>query len=215
MFSFIKATGKEKNNILFLYLHYAYSAVYINKGAGEFALATSLAKSNKTDLTKAIANLDLPNKSILAQAAVRSGEIVTGQIIIDQQPYAIAAKAIPNITITTAKGNTPVLTGEPVAILVQITKETELQTLVRQNRLHYALAAVIALIVIGIWTYIFKRTTVQQIEKLKDAIQKFTSGDRFARVRIYTNDEVGQLAVAFNQMAETIAQKAYQQEMYS
>ncbi|WP_016872176.1 methyl-accepting chemotaxis protein [Fischerella thermalis] len=190
----------------------AYSAVYINKGAGEFALATSLAKSNKTDLTKAIANLDLPNKSILAQAAVRSGEIVTGQIIIDQQPYAIAAKAIPNITITTAKGNTPVLTGEPVAILVQITKETELQTLVRQNRLHYALAAVIALIVIGIWTYIFKRTTVQQIEKLKDAIQKFTSGDRFARVRIYTNDEVGQLAVAFNQMAETIAQKAYQQE---
>ncbi|PLZ96932.1 chemotaxis protein [Fischerella thermalis CCMEE 5268] len=190
----------------------AYSAVYINKGAGEFALATSLAKSNKTDLTKAIANLDLPDKSILAQAAVRSGEIVTGQIIIDQQPYAIAAKAIPNITITTAKGNTPVLTGEPVAILVQITKETELQTLVRQNRLHYALAAVIALIVIGIWTYIFKRTTVQQIEKLKDAIQKFTNGDRFARVRIYTNDEVGQLAVAFNQMAETIAQKAYQQE---
>jgi twitching motility protein PilJ len=190
----------------------AYSAVYINKGAGEFVLATILAKSNETDLTKAIPNLDLPDKSILAQAAVRSGEIVTGQIIIDQQPYAIAAKAIPNITITTAKGNTPVLTGEPVAILVQITKETELQTLLRQNRLHYALAAVIALIVIGIWTYIFKRTTVQQIEKLKDAIQKFTNGDRFARVRIYTNDEVGQLAVAFNQMAETIAQKAYQQE---
>ncbi|PMB51259.1 chemotaxis protein [Fischerella thermalis CCMEE 5201] len=184
----------------------------INKGAGEFVLATILAKSNETDLTKAIPNLDLPDKSILAQAAVRSGEIVTGQIIIDQQPYAIAAKAIPNITITTAKGNTPVLTGEPVAILVQITKETELQTLLRQNRLHYALAAVIALIVIGIWTYIFKRTTVQQIEKLKDAIQKFTNGDRFARVRIYTNDEVGQLAVAFNQMAETIAQKAYQQE---
>nr|WP_308410697.1 HAMP domain-containing protein [Fischerella thermalis] len=78
--------------------------------------------------------------------------------------------------------------------------------------MHYALAAVLALIVIGIWTYIFKRTTIQQIEKLKDAIQKFSNGDRFARVKIYTNDEVGQLAVAFNQMAETIAQTAYQQE---
>jgi twitching motility protein PilJ len=189
----------------------SYSAVYMHQGAGKFALATALAKINGIDLTKATPNLDVSDQSILAQAAVRSGEIVTGQITIDQQLYMIAAKALPNITITTAQGNSPVLTDESVAILVQITKEVELQTLLRQNRLQYAIAAVFALIVIGIWTYIFKRTTVQQVETLKDATQKFTNGDRSARVKIHTNDEVGQLAVAFNRMADIIAQKDYQQ----
>ncbi len=189
-----------------------YSAVYTNKGAGEFVLATTLEQNNKTGLTEAIPNLNLSEKSVLAKAALRPGEIVTDQIAIDHQAYTIAAKAIPNITTVTNQENIPGSTDEPVAILMQVTKPVELQTLLRQNWLQYTSAGVFALIVIGIWTYILKRNTVKSIKQIKYAIQKLTNGDRSIRVKIRTNDEIGQLALAFNQMAETIAQKAEQQE---
>ncbi|MFB2768134.1 methyl-accepting chemotaxis protein [Pelatocladus sp. BLCC-F211] len=191
----------------------SYSAVYKNKEPGEFVLATTLDQSSGTSLTEVTSNLNLSEKSILAQAALRPGEIVTGQIAIAHQAYTIAAKAIPNITIVTNKGNVSVSTKDrSVAVLMQVTKPVELQNLLRQNWLQYTLAGVFALIVIGIWTYILKRNTVQSIKQIKDAIQKLTNGDRSVRVKIRTNDEIGQLGVAFNQMAEIIAQKAEQQE---
>ncbi|MBW4433209.1 MAG: HAMP domain-containing protein [Pelatocladus maniniholoensis HA4357-MV3] len=120
---------------------------------------------------------------------------------------------VPNITTVTNKGNIPVSTeNQSVAVLIQVTKEIELQNLLGQNWLQYILSGVFALVVIGIWTYILKRTTLQSIKQIKYAIQKLTNGDRSVRVKIRTNDEIGQLAVAFNQMAETIAQKAEQQD---
>ncbi|MCP6761585.1 MAG: methyl-accepting chemotaxis protein [Fischerella sp. CENA71] len=156
---------------------------------------------------------NVSEKSILAQAALRPGEIVAGQIDIVHQAYTIAAKAIPKMTIVTNKGNVSVSTVKrSAAVLMQVTQPIELQNLPRQNWLQYTLAGVFALIVIGIWTYILKRNTVQSIKQIKDAIQKLTNGDRSVRVKIRTNDEIGKLAVAFNQMAETIAQKAEQQE---
>ncbi len=190
----------------------SYSAVYTNKGAGEFILATILDQSNETGLTEATLHPSLSEKLILAQAALRPDEIVTGEIAIDHQAYTIAAKAVPNITTVTNKGNFPVSTDQSVAVLMQVTKPVELQSLLRQNWLQYTLAGVFVLIVIGIWTYILKRNTVQSIKQIKNAIQKLTNGDRSVRVKIRTNDEIGQLAVAFNQMAETIAQKAEQQD---
>ncbi|WP_035139496.1 methyl-accepting chemotaxis protein [Fischerella sp. PCC 9605] len=196
----LKATGE------------GYTAIYMNKGAGDFALATALNKTEGNDLNEATSNLDLPDKSILVRAVLDQGKVVTGQVAIGNQNYAIAAKAVPNKIIAEPSRDVPIFAGESVAILVQGSSQDNLQNLLQQNRLQYALASVFGLILIGVWTYTLKRRILKPIGEIEGKIRKFAGGDRSVRMEIDSTDELGQLAVAFNQMVETISEKAIQQE---
>ncbi|TBR59740.1 chemotaxis protein [Westiellopsis prolifica IICB1] len=154
---------------------------------------------------------------ILYQLGLIVGLGISSTVIINRsfqtQSLKQAKSEVHTITFVTNKRNVPVSReNQSVAVLMQVTKPVKLQSLLSSNWLQYSLTGVFGSIVIGIGTYISKRNTVQSITQIKDAMQKLTNGDRSVRVKIRANDEIGELVVAFNQMAEKIAQKAEQQE---
>ncbi len=195
------------------YTDEGYSAVFLHKGEGNFVLATNLQKGEgATELSEAI-RLDLTNnKSILTKAATNHGKTVTGHMTLGNQTYTIAAKSLPNKIITEPDKDVPFFNHEPVAILVQGSSEYHLQNLLMQTWLIQILVGIFALVVVGIWVYLLKRTIIKPIEQLKQTTEKFAQGDRTVRAKIHANDELGQLASSFNQMADKIVEKAIQQE---
>lgn len=62
------------------------------------------------------------------------------------------------------------------------------------------------LLVVGlIASYALARSITVPLLKLNSAVEKISQGDFGQKIEVYAKDEVGKLAVAFNQMAETLA----------
>ncbi|WP_248277707.1 methyl-accepting chemotaxis protein [Brasilonema sp. UFV-L1] len=192
-----------------------YSAVYLRQPTGKFTLATSLDKGQTEDLNQAQLNVKLPKEGeFLLKEAARStdGKAVTGRIFVGNQTYTIAAKAVPNKIVEEAEGPQTIFDGHSSAILVRGTPETALNYLLLQSLLEQALTVVFALIIIAIWAVILRRTIIQPIENLQQTAQKFAAGDRSSRAEIFSTDEVGQLAVNFNIMAQKLVEQIRYQE---
>ncbi|WP_148662838.1 methyl-accepting chemotaxis protein [Scytonema hofmannii] len=188
----------------------SYSAVYFRKLNGEFALATSLYQDN---LDRSKHNLPLPKKalSLLNTATKNSaGKTVTQRLVLGNKTYAIAAKAIPNKIIESS--NQIVSGEEPVAILVRGTPETALNDLLRYRWQGQALAIFIGLLLISLWTLILERAIIRPIKNLQQTAQKFTAGQSSSRSHIFSTDEIGQLAVSFNSMADSLAEHNQRRE---
>lgn len=189
-----------------------YSAVYFRKLNGEFALATSLYKDN---LDRSKQNLPLPKKalSLLNTATKNStGKTVTQRLVLGNKNYAIVAKAIPNKMIEGVDGNQTVPGEEPVAILVRGTPETALNDLLRYSWQGQALTIFIGLLLISLWTLIVERAIIRPIKNLQQTAQKFTAGQSSSRSHIFATDEIGQLAMSFNSMADSLAEQNQRRE---
>ena len=181
-----------------------YSGVYLRKPTGEFALATSLDQGKSGSSEQAQPNVALNDPSLLAAAVAHQGQIVTGRMVVGSQTYTIAAKAIPNLIIQTATGSVPVYTDKSVTILVRGTSEATLNELLNQSLLQELIMLLLALLMTGIWALILRRAIIKPIKHLGQATQDFAGGDRSARAKVFSRNEVGQLAVNFNQMADSI-----------
>ena len=177
-----------------------YSAVYLRKATGEFALATSLNGGKAKALDTAQTHVALPDTFLLAAAAKAVGEPVTKRMTIGTQTYTVAAKALPNIF----KEGDAVASGEPVAILVRGTPETALNELLSQSLMQTVGVFFLALLLIGIWALILWRGIVKPIQELQQKTQEFYEGNKSARAFVFATDEVGQLAMTFNRMADSI-----------
>ncbi|GAB1539640.1 hypothetical protein NUACC21_23070 [Scytonema sp. NUACC21] len=192
-------------------LESGYSAVYYRKLNGEFALATSLYHEN---LTQSKQNLPLPKEglSLLNTIVKKSAEkTVTQRLVLGNKAHAIAAKAIPNKIIEDGNGNQTVSGEQPVAILVRGTPETGLNDLLRYSWQRQALVIVVGLLLISIWTLIVARAILRPIKNLQQTAQKFTAGQASSRSRVFATDEVGQLAMSFNSMADSLTEQAHRQ----
>ena len=105
---------------------------------------------------------------------------------------------------------TPVLSGagtSPVVIMIQVELEEIFSfqnTTLFNTILIFAALTLFALAVI--YLNIF-RTVIRPLIELKTSAQTMTSGQYDQRVPVSTADEVGQLAVAFNEMAGAIQQR--------
>lgn len=165
-----------------------YSAVYLAKPSGEFILATSQEKDDFTIRARvALANTDL-----LTQAVNAKGNVVTERVKLGTHTYATAAKMLPNAA------------GAPTAVLVRGISETGLHQLL-SKRLWVNL--VVSSIVIGInvlLLLILGKAIAKAVRNLRESASSFARGDRNARAKVLGNDEVGQLAMTFNQMADSI-----------
>ncbi|MDZ8052355.1 MAG: methyl-accepting chemotaxis protein [Aulosira sp. ZfuVER01] len=184
----------------------SYSAVYLRQPTGEFALAT--------DLNQAQADLNLPQegKYLLEAASMAEGKVVTSRIKLGNNTYAMAAKAVPSKIIETDEQPSTNFDEKSVAILVRLTPETALNQLLKNYFWLELFAIILALTLILFWTFVLRRGIVQPIQQLEQTANKFATGDRSARSEVFANDEIGQLANIFNQIADRITQEFIRQE---
>jgi twitching motility protein PilJ len=171
-----------------------YSAVYLHHKKGEFALVTSL---EKTALRQSTAGLSLANNNILAAAVKAKGLTVPsdhhffrGQI--GGRNYTLAARALPNFE------------GQPVAILVYGDPENGMQQVINTSLLTQSLLSAIILCLVPILTWLIGRGITHPIKRLQRITDEFVRGNYQARALIDSTDEVGALAINFNEMADNI-----------
>ena len=178
-----------------------YSAVYARKLNGEFALATALNKVNAEGTSKTLA---LPNTSLLEQAVSAKGRTVTQRLEIGDHTYTVAAKAVPNQSVETPDGTVPTFDNQSAAILIRGTLEDGLNGLISSSLRQNLLVLALTLLVVILWTAAFRRLVLRPLENLEQATQAFANGDRAQRAQVSSLDEVGQLTIAFNAMADSI-----------
>lgn len=191
-----------------LTLNGGYFAIYLRKSTDintegqssqEFALAVS--EKNLTSQQKAqssfdyseehrLENISLPNTSILTKAVKASGKPITQRIKIEGLKYTVAAKSLSNFA------------GEPVAVLVRGTPETVLNKLLQGNLLLQFMISILALAADVLIAILLARSIARPIRNLQKTTQEFAEGNLAARAEVSNADEIGQLAIAFNQMAE-------------
>ncbi|BAZ17859.1 methyl-accepting chemotaxis protein [Calothrix sp. NIES-4071] len=198
-----------------------YSAIYYQKPNGEFQLASSLLQDEPQDINQAVSNVELPSGQSLLTAAAKSpgGQIVTGRMILGAHNYTMALKAIPSKIIETSEPQV-VFENPATAILVRGTPESSLNNLLMQSLFQQLLTVFIALILVGACAIILRRSIITPVDNLKGAAQKFadsvTSGNHIdietSRAQVFAQDEIGELAVSFNTMADTIYTQIQQRE---
>ncbi len=193
-----------------------YSAIYQLQPTGEFVLASSLNQGKSENINRAIANLKLSSKgeSLLIKAAQNpNGETVTDRIKLGDQTYTMAATAIPNRIIQGASRPQKSFGVEPpVGILVRGTPENALNQAIGKAVIIELLTVLFALTLIAIWAIILRRSIVTPIRNLQETAKKYANGDRTSRAQVFATDEVGELAVNFNRMADKITRQVIHQE---
>jgi twitching motility protein PilJ len=190
-----------------------YSAVYQRSASGDFVLATSLDVGGG-NMQQARTNLKLSDDRILQQAAdslkpqQAFGEAVVQRVDIDGRTHTVAAEAIANIK------------GQPIGVLVRGTPEVALNNLLRNSLALQLGIASLALLGDFLLARLLGRSIASPVENLRRTTQKFTQGDRQARAKVFAYDEVGELAVSFNNLAANVSsseqrlqnQASYQQQ---
>ena len=170
-------------------LNGGYSAVYLRRDSGDFVLAASQLQGEKN---KKLLNVELANNNLLKQAVAAKGDAVAGSAKIASQNYTTAAKALSNNA------------GEPIAILVRGTPRTGLNRLLGQSLLVQMIIAALALAADVFLAIMLSKTIAQPLQKLTRTAREFSQGDHAARTDLKTEDEIGELARTFNQLADNI-----------
>ncbi len=174
-----------------------YGAVYFSKLDGTFGLAASMLgiedkSSEKNNRLKLKPDVPFIDQALLAQAQKGVGEKLTTRAKIDNQWMTISVSSIPNSE------------GKPIVFLVRGTSEKNLDELLRETFLLQIGIGSLALIITGLVALWLGKTLTKPIQQLQESAQKFGQGDRTARAEVLAKDEVGQLAMTFNDMADRI-----------
>ncbi|WP_315790841.1 methyl-accepting chemotaxis protein [Fischerella sp. JS2] len=192
-----------------------YHGFYLQQSKGEFTLLSSQLQEETNNLNHIKPQIELPleSRSLLSEAvAVNLGTIVTKHVVLGNKTYIMAAKVLPNTILGEGNRTKVVNEAQPLAILVRGTPETSLNNLLTQSWLLQTVLVVVTFALIGIWALILRRSITKPVYDLQQTTQKFTAGDRHIRAQVFADDEIGQLAVSFNQMADTITQELRSQK---
>lgn len=177
-----------------------YSAIYLRQPNSRFSLVTSLNLGDAADLTEAKAQVALSDTQLL-QAATAAlpdnsslGAIRTARLPVAGQTYTAASVALPDSQ------------GRPVAMLMRGTSETPLLHLLHLLLgLNLGLGALLLLLDL-LLAALLGRSLVNPIDHLRRVTRQFAKGDRWVRAEPLAPDEVGDLALAFNELADNITQ---------
>ncbi|MEM9161828.1 MAG: GAF domain-containing protein [Cyanobacteria bacterium P01_F01_bin.4] len=181
----------------------SYSTLYLQSSTGKFESAPPTNAANGTIDPAPLANLPWPNDDFFAQAIAAEGQVITHRLTLNGQPYTVAAQMI-------QRGK-----DEPTALLVRGLSEQGLNNLLIKSLSIQLLVAIVALLIdVGVAIFL-GNTLVNPIKRLQKTAHKFASGARQARAEISSQDELGQLADTFNQLADniTIAEQSLMDEV--
>ncbi len=167
-----------------------YSAIYLYKPNGEWLLAASL---EKADAAQTVAvNTPLSDMVLLDKAASANGQPIVQTVAQNRLRYTMAAKTLLNVK------------GDPVGVLVRGATSTELTQLFQQSLQLQLVVGVLSIFAGLIIDRTLGRSISKPLSHLKGVTQEFTAGDQRPRAEVFTQDEVGQVAHDFNQLADTI-----------
>ena len=170
-----------------------YSAVYQRQPNGEFKLATSLDLGKASQVEQATSNVGLPETRLLEQATSAGGQVVTERVKHGDQTYTMAAQAINNFQ------------KQPVAVLVRGTSEQTLNAMLRRSLLEQLTIAALVVAADILLAKMLGRSVASPIEQLRQTALRFAQGDRSARAPVFARDETGELTLAFNDLAASVA----------
>ena len=110
-----------------------------------------------------------------------------------------------------AVGGVFMIDGDPFLVFIELTEQTGLgaSQVAFLNSVNRALAiAVTSAVIAAVFlTILLSRRILRPIESLQTAVMRVGQGNLEYRVPVRSNDEIGDLAKAFNTMAETLAQQ--------
>jgi twitching motility protein PilJ len=167
-----------------------YTAIYLIEPDGKFSLATS----QEIHLGKVLnTNIELPNTNLLTKAVETNGDAVSNSITLSSDhTYGISAKTISNFA------------GKPIAVLVRGTDNDFLNNLLVRILGVQGVLIGLGLVLTIILARFLARALVEPIRNLSESTLKFAQGERDLRAEVFANDEVGDLAITFNAMADSI-----------
>ena len=188
--------GAEIVDTKTLFLKTTFSAIGVGYGAiyaykdGQFNLITSAIQHSDDEEFKA--NIPLPDLDLLERAQKGEGGQITQRMEIDGEWYTVAVKALPNFQ------------GEEIAFIVRGTPETELDQFLTDSLNSQLLVALFALIITFFLALLFGKALSTPILKLQKTAEELGEGEQSVRAEVTSDDEVGQLAQTFNDMAQRI-----------
>lgn len=91
---------------------------------------------------------------------------------------------------------------------------TKITEMANKEAVLLVIGAFVFIVLATIFVFQMLRRIMRPLHELKQAVQRMSDGDYSARVNVKTNDEIGQVAQAFNEMAQTIQQEDESQKAF-
>ncbi|MEM8503427.1 MAG: GAF domain-containing protein [Cyanobacteria bacterium P01_D01_bin.1] len=173
-----------------------YTEIYLQEPSGSFDLV-ALAESGEVLSGRrngGTYDYDFLDQTIRAASDGQAPSAISERF---KQPngdrYTVAATAI-------VDGN-----GKAVGVIQRGLPERALQTWQRNATGLLIGAALLALLADVIIARLLGRSIVKPLRRLQEATEEFASGDRATRAEVFSRDEVGRVASAFNELAASVA----------
>ena len=157
----------------------------VNRVPGGAELST-IADSSRRSATAALA-------FAVAREAVEAGRMTTGT---ERTGAGTVAEAAAPVSFH----------GRPGAVIVYSAPASEIVRTVSTVRHQILVAGGIALLVALVGSWLVARALAQRVRRLERAAEKVAAGEFEEPIPVDSGDELGQLAVAFNQMQRQLAQ---------
>jgi two-component system, OmpR family, sensor kinase len=179
------STVQDRVNAAALATGYRVTLLLVNQVPSGSELS-ALADSSRRSATAALSFK-------VARQAVASGHIATGTERTGAGTVTEAAYPV-------------VYRGRVAAVIVYSAPASDIVRTVATVRHQILVAGAIALLVALIGSYLAARALAQRVKRLELAAEKVAAGDFEHVIPVDSGDELGQLAVAFNQMQRQLAQ---------
>lgn len=175
-------------NFLIMYSRDASVDIFITDRAGNCVL---IIQSDKGVLEEAtVISSDIINSAIAGNSYYAKGDLGG---LYDKNRYFSAH------TIYSSSVSNPIGT---VIVTIDTSDVDNVTNMVFQIFILSAIAALsMSILAIGLFSY----NMIKPLRQMADAAKQFSKGDFSVRVSTYSNDEIGELAEAFNNMAESLS----------
>ena len=95
--------------------------------------------------------------------------------------------------------------NQPIGALFASCPADDLYTFLNELIQMFLFSTLVVLVVAFFLIWVITRSMVRPLQQMLDAVQSFTKGDFTKRVQVASGDEIGQLSMAFNNMATTLS----------
>ena len=169
-----------------------YSALYRQAPSGSFELVGRGEADSDTVETQTYDPIEFLRRVIESESGIdaeRISRIEDGRRV----PYTVTAQSIANSD------------GDRIGVALRAVPEAAL--LEQQNRAKLWLLGIglLALLVDAVIARVLGRSIVKPLRSLQEATEAFAAGDRATRAKVYSRDEVGRVASAFNELAGAVS----------